>query len=199
MTEQTAMPNPVDLYQQAIARAKEVVAEVKQEQLDYTTPCAEWNVHSLINHLIGGAELAAAGLLGNPSTLTPGKAESSYISENSAGKLSQAYQIESDGVLDAAAKPGALERSLPTPFGDMPMAQFMMGTALDQLIHTWDLAKATGQDVSLSPSLVEAAYPVLTSGFADMGRQGGFVGPEVTVSDNASLQEKMIAYMGRQP
>ena len=199
MTEQTAMPNPVDLYQQAIARAKEVVAKVKQEQLDDTTPCAEWNVHALINHLIGGAELAAAGLLGNPSTLAPSKAESSYISETSAGKLSQAYQTESDGVLDAAAKPGALERALPTPFGDMPMSQFMMGTALDQLIHTWDLAKATGQDVSLSPSVVEVAFPVLTSGFADMGRQGGFVGPEVTVSDNASLQEKMIAYMGRQP
>ncbi len=199
MTDQAAMPNPVDLYQQAIARAKEVVAQVKQEQLDDTTPCAEWNVHSLINHLIGGAELATAGLLGNSSTLAPGKAESSYISETSAGKLSQAYQTESDGVLDAAAQPGALGRVMPTPFGDMPMAQFLMGTALDQLIHTWDLAKATGQDDSLSLSVVEAAFPVLTSGFADMGRQGGFVGPEVTVSDNASLQEKMIAYMGRQP
>ena len=199
MTDQAAMPNPVDLYQQAIARTKEVVAQVKQEQLDDTTPCAEWNVHALINHLIGGAELASAGLLGNLSTLTPGNAQSSYISETSAGKLSQAYQIESVGVLDAAAQPGALGRVIPTPFGDMPMAQFLMGTALDQLVHTWDLAKATGQDVSLSPSVVEAAFPVLTSGFADMGRQGGLVGPEVTVADNASLQEKMIAYMGRQP
>ena len=167
--------------------------------MDAQTPCAGWNVHALINHLIGGAEMAATGLLGNTLSLTPGKAESSYIAETRAGKLSQAYQAESDGVLAAAAQPGALERTIPTAFGEMPMVQFLMATAMDQFIHTWDLAKATGQDAALDPALVEIAYPILASGFADMGRQGGFVGPEVPVPEGASLQEKLIGYMGRQP
>ena len=102
-------------------------------------------------------------------------------------------------VLAAAGRRGALERVVPTRFGDMPMAQFLMAIATDQLIHTWDLAKATGQDATLDPGLVAVVYPMLKSGFGEMGRQGGFIGPEVSVPDTAGLQEKMLGYMGRQP
>ena len=199
MTEEATMPNPLELYRQAIIRAKEVVAQIKQEQLDSPTPCAEWNVRTVINHLIGGIELTTAGLLGNALKFEPGTAESSYTAEANADKLSMAYQSESDAVLAAVAQPGALERVVPTRFGEMPMAQFLMGIALDQLVHTWDLARATGQDVTLDPGLVNMAYPILQSGFAEMGRQGGLIGPEVPVPDGASLQDRMIGYMGRQP
>lgn len=199
MTEEAAMPDPVKLYRRAIIRAKEVVAQIEQEQLDSPTPCAEWNVRTVINHLIGGIELTTAGLLGNALKFEPGTAESSYIAEANAIKLSQAYETESDRVLAATGQPDALERVVPTRFGEMPMPQFLMGIALDQLVHTWDLAKATGQDVALDPGLVDMALPVLQSGFADMGRQGGLIGPEVPVPDGASLQDRMIGYMGRQP
>ncbi len=199
MTQEAAMPDPVDLYQLSIDRAKEVVAHIKQEQIDAPTPCTEWNVHAVINHLIGGAELTTAGLLGNAFEFAPGTTESSYIAEIDADKLSKAYQTESDAVLAAAGRPGALERVVPTRFGDMPMAQFLMAIATDQFIHTWDLAKATGQDSTLDPGLVAVVYPMLRSGFAEMGRNGGFIGPEVPVPDTAGLQEKMLGYMGRQP
>ena len=199
MTEEPAMPNPLELYRRAIIRAKDVVAQVKQEQLDSPTPCAEWNVRTVINHLIGGIEQTTAGLLGNALKFEPGTAESSYLSETIAIKLSQAYERESDAVLAAAGQPGALERVVPTRFGEMPMAQFLMGIALDQLVHTWDLARATGQDATLDPGLVDMAFPVLQPGFAEMGRQGGLIGPEVPVPDGASLQDRMIGYMGRQP
>ena len=70
---------------------------------------------------------------------------------------------------------------------------------MDQLIHGWDLAKATGQDTALDVDLVEFAYGMLTSGFAEMGRQAGFIGPAIEAPADASQQDKMIAYMGRQP
>ncbi len=199
MTQEAAMQDPVDLYQRAITRAKEVVAHIRQDQIDSPTPCTEWNVHAVINHLIGGAELTTAGLLGNAFEFAPGTAESSYIAETYADKLSKAYQVESDAVLAAAGQSGALERVVPTIFGDMSMSQFLMAIATDQLVHTWDLAKATGQDATLDPTLVAVVYPMLKSGFGEMGRQGGFIGPEVPVSDSAGLQEKMLGYMGRQP
>ncbi len=40
---------------------------------------------------------------------------------------------------------------------------------------------------------------MLTSGFADMGREAGFIGPEIAVPHDAGLQDRLIAYMGRQP
>ena len=79
------------------------------------------------------------------------------------------------------------------------MSQFLVGTWLDQFIHCWDLAKATGQDATLEPELVDFAFPMLKSGFADMGREAGFIGPEIALPDGASRQDQMMAYMGRQP
>ena len=65
-----------------------------------------------------------------------------------------------------------------TPFGEMPVARIMMGTVLDQLVHCWDLARATGQDTTLDSEMVEFAYGMLVSGgFADMGRTGRLYRP----------------------
>ena len=43
------------------------------------------------------------------------------------------------------------------------------------------------------------AFPLLQSGFADLGRQAGFIGPEIAISADAGQQDQMLAYMGRQP
>ena len=54
---------------------------------------------------------------------------------------------------------------------EMPVSQIFVGTTMDQFIHGWDLAKATGQDAALDAGLVEFASGMLFSGFADIGRQ----------------------------
>ena len=192
-------PNPVALLQQTTARTKAVIAGVRQSQLNDPTPCAQWNVHGLVNHLIGGLEFTAAGIAGIPTAIRPSEAESSQINERNMGNLAQAYNDRLAHLLALAAEPGALERTAQTPFGDMPVNQIFVGTVMDQLIHCWDLAKATGQDTTLDADLVDFAFPMLQSGFADMGRQAGFIGPEQAVPDNASQLDKLIAYMGRQP
>ena len=156
-------------------------------------------MHGLINHLIGGLEFAAGSFVGNPPNIQLAATDSSYIGEHDALNLFQAYRDEVDRVLELASHLGALEKTASTPFGDMPMGQFLVGTWLDHFIHYWDLTKATGQDNTLDSDLMELAFPLLSSGFADMGRQAGFVGPAIKMPDGASLQDKIIAYMGRQP
>lgn len=195
----SATPNPVTLLQQTTARTRTVMAGVAQSQLDDPTPCAQWSVHGLVNHLIGGLEFTAACIAGIPTSIRPSEAESSQIDEHDVGNLSRAYDAALAHLLELAAPPGALERTATTPFGEMPVSQIFVGTVMDQLIHCWDLAKATGQDTTLDADLVAFAFPVLQSGFADMGRQSGFIGPEQSVADDAGLQDKLIAYMGRQP
>ena len=199
MSTEAAMPNPIVLLGSATNRVKEVVAGVQQSQMDGPTPCSEWDVHGLINHLIGGLEFAAGTMAGNPPNIRLAAADSSHIGERNAANLSQAYRTEVDRVLELGDEPGALEKIAATPFGDMPMSQFLVGTWLDQLIHGLDLAKATGQDTTLAPELVDIAFSMLKSGFADMGREAGFIGPEIALPDGASRQDQMMAYMGRQP
>ena len=90
-----------------------------------------------------------------------------------------------------------------TPGGMMTVPQFLIAMATDHIIHGWDLARATGQDDALDADVVQIAYAMMTStegsGFVDMGRQYGFIGPAVSVADEVRLQDKLVAYMGRQP
>lgn len=70
---------------------------------------------------------------------------------------------------------------------------------MDALIHTWDLATATGQDTSLDPELVEACTAMFLPDMPERGRASGLVGAAVAVSDDASPQDHLLAAMGRQP
>ena len=99
-------------------------------------------------------------------------------------------------ILKAARAPGALANKLPTPMGEMTGGQLASAIVMDQVIHTWDLAKATGQDINLDPKLVSFSYEVLKP-MAEGGRAVGVFGPEVQVPANASPQEKLLGLSGR--
>ena len=199
MTDPAAQPSPVTLLAQTTARTKTVLAGVRQPQIDDPTPCSEWNVHNLINHLIGVLEFTAGCIAGRPPDIRPNAAESSQINEHNVANLTRAYNHALARLLELAAAPDALEKVAATPFGELPTSQVFVGAIMDQLIHCWDLAKATGQDTTLDADLVAYAFPILQSGFADQGRQAGFIGPEIPIPHAASQQDQMLAYMGRHP
>ena len=200
MVSESETPNLAEMLRTTTLRVKEVAASIEQSQAQDPTPCSEWDVCGLLNHLIGGLEFTAGCITGDVPNIRPNEAESSYLGVTDVAVLARAYHAAVDRTLELAANPGALDQTATTPFGEMPVERIMMGTVMDQLVHCWDLARATAQDTSLDTEMVEFAYGMLVSGgFADMGRQAGFVGAAVSVPDSASMQDKMIAFMGRQP
>lgn len=70
---------------------------------------------------------------------------------------------------------------------------------MDQLVHTWDLSIATGQDPRLDPELAEACVAMFLPHMPEMGRAGGIVGPEVVVPAGATAQDRLLGAMGRRP
>jgi len=68
----------------------------------------------------------------------------------------------------------------------------------DQLLHGWDLARASHQDDTMPDGLAEAAYETIHGRFTDEQRKGVF-GPEVPVDDDAPAQARLLAYSGRDP
>jgi uncharacterized protein (TIGR03086 family) len=85
-----------------------------------------------------------------------------------------------------------------TPFGAMPGGQFIMVPITDMIVHSWDIAKATGQNTTLDAGLAELGYNVLVN-VAEGGRANGAFGPEVMVPASASFQDRMLGLSGRQP
>ena len=202
MTSQAGAPDPITIFEKASLRVQEIMAGIRQDQGHDATPCTEWNVLDVMNHIIGGAEVLAGSLEGNiPEGVGGVSPVSSYSGEEDVSKLAEAYADESARVLTAANQPGAMEAA--TPGGMMTVPQFLIAMATDHIIHGWDLARATGQDDALDADVVQVAYAMMTSPegsmFVDMGRQMGFVGPAVSVADDARLQDKLVAHMGRQP
>jgi uncharacterized protein (TIGR03086 family) len=179
--------DPVVLYRAATSRAIVLAEAVREDQLRWPTPCSEWTVQQLMDHLVGGTEYLLAAVSGRepaPPTHTTGAD----------------YRRGVENVLVALAQPGALETICVSPLGfRWPVAQAVAGTFMDVLIHTWDLARATGQDERLDPALVEACTALFVPEMPTRGREAGIVGPEVPVNENGSPQDRLLATMGRRP
>lgn len=178
---------PVDLYRSAAARAATVIEGVAPEQLGWPTPCIEWDVQALVDHLVGGTEYLLAALAGRPP-------------EPRTGTTAADYRTGVTAVLAGLGEPGALERTCTSPLGfEWPVGQAVAGTFMDVLVHTWDLAHATGQDTRLDPTLVEACTALFLPEMPERGREAGIVGPAVEVGPDASPQAQLLGAMGRAP
>ena len=100
-------------------------------------------------------------------------------------------------VLDDPATPGRLLSN--RHVGDVPLDQAIdRFYTSDVFLHTWDLARATGQDERLDPArcaqMLEGMLPM-----DDMLRASGQYGPRVEVPEDADVQTRLMAFIGRTP
>jgi uncharacterized protein (TIGR03086 family) len=148
-----------------------------------TTPCDEWQVRDLLNHMLETQRYFVGAASGKDAS-PPGPNPGDHISDNPAADLAQA---RSD-VIETFGEPGVIEKTGPS-----------LGIAFaDQLLHGWDLARATGQDATMPTGLAEAAYELIHGTFTEKQRNGIFK-PAIEVSGDAAPQQKLLAFTGRQP
>jgi uncharacterized protein (TIGR03086 family) len=182
---------PVERIERATEVAGKVVSGIKTDQLSEPTPCTELDVRGLLNHLVGGLEMLRDAASGGAPAMPDGQ----QFDEADPGKT---YDERRTKLLEAVRQPGVLDKGWKMPFGELP-GKMMAGIAfMEHLTHAWDLAKATGQDTTLPADLVKECTDVVTPMDA-MLRMPGVCGPAVEVPDDASDQDKLIAFMGRQP
>jgi uncharacterized protein (TIGR03086 family) len=163
-----------------------VVAGITADQLDTATPCADFDVRGVLEHMIGGATAFAAAFRGE----TPREHDLGDPLGSFAGALGD--------LVASITAPGALDRTIAAPFGTVPGETFARFVVLDGLVHGWDLATATGQPYEPPAELVEAvdefAHQVL-----DGLRDGGAFAAPVTAPADATGLEQLVAYTGRRP
>jgi uncharacterized protein (TIGR03086 family) len=175
----------VVLFDRAATNAAVMVEQVRSEQRHAPTPCTEWDVDALIVHMAGGAGylLGALGL----DAATVGTDPGSYRGAVARG-------------VESLREPGALDGRCLSPAGfEWSVAEAAAGTAMDQLVHTWDLAVAIGGDRRLDPEIVDAVMAMFVPQMPEIGRAAGIVGPEVSVPAGASAQDRLLGAMGRHP
>ncbi len=182
----------IDLHAKASAAFAQVLGEIPADRFGDPTPCTEWDIRTLVNHLTELHRGAAAAFRGaDPSTLGPPSADADPRA---------AFAAALRDAASAFRAAGALDRTYPMPWGESPGSMVVRILALDAVVHTWDLAKAAGQPCPLDPSTCEA---VLAFGKGMMKPEfrtpeSGF-GPEVAIAADAPVCDRMAAFFGRRP
>ncbi len=111
-----------------------------------------------------------------------------------------AWRSQTDAVQALLDDPDTAEREHDLPhIGRMPLGQAIdMIYTSDVFLHRWDLARATGQDETLDPDKCAAMLDGMLP-MDDVLRQSGQYGPRVEVADDADIQTKLLAFIGRTP
>ncbi|MGH8993161.1 MAG: TIGR03086 family metal-binding protein [Acidimicrobiia bacterium] len=186
-----------ETHAETLRTTQRVVDGVHPEHLGKSTPCAEWNVGELIAHLVGVNEVFAAAVRGeDPRSAS----EEDLLGDDPAG----AYRRSVEEAVAAWGQPDVLEQTLHLPFGHMPAA-FAIGIHfIDNLVHRWDLATATGQDHLLNSESAGLALQMCQQNFAAMPAEqvrgpGKPFGDIVDWPDEAPVHERLVAFLGRHP
>ena len=157
---------------------------------DRPAPVAGWTARDVVRHLVEwfpGFLSSSAGI-----TLTPGPS----VDDDPAG----AWRAQCDQIQALLEDPETDERMLrDRHVGELPLgpavSQFYTG---DVFLHTWDLARATGQDETLDPALCAEMLKGMEP-MEELLRSSGQYGPRVPVPDEADVQTRLIAFIGRDP
>jgi len=162
---------------------------VGDEQWTDPTPCSEWDVSALVQHLIDGDTFAA--LLLHGSSLHD--AIEALVSETDP----RDFGTEADALDEAfaGAEPGL---TVDHPVGVIPLEDFLEFRSADYAGHAWDLARATGQPEALDTRLIEhlwARSEARVDMFATSEHFGGGTGQ----TGLASLQDRWLDRIGRRP
>jgi uncharacterized protein (TIGR03086 family) len=181
-----------DLFRRAAAAFGAKVRGVRDDQWYLPTPCADWDVRTLVNHVVyemrwavplfDGATVAAVGsrfdgdLLGEVPVLAWEDAGAAAVASGSA--------------------PGALQRTVHLSFGDVPGEEYATQLFADLVVHGWDLARATGQDDTIDPDLLGPLGEWFTDREASY-RGAGAIGPRPALPADANPQTVLLAEFGR--
>jgi uncharacterized protein (TIGR03086 family) len=178
-------------------RNVELVAQVGPEQWDDPTPCAEWSVRTLVGHLITGRYVYRGFLEGVPVAELRLMAERQGDAAGDDPVAACGSAVQSVRV--AFAEPGALERTVHHPVGDLPGSELLVQLVADLAVHSWDLATAIGVDPGLDEQLVELAYEFYAPRMHRdvMYAYAWFKPPAKALPEGATPLERLIHLVGR--
>ena len=170
----------------------DVVRTIRPGRLGAPTPCPEYDVRGLVNHMLfWGPSLEAAGR--KEAVPPPGATETDL------GLTIDDLLAQIDRTVKAWSEPAAWEGM--THMGgptELPAALVGGMIVTELVVHGWDLAKATGQSIAPGDGLLDYLLAEVAK-TAEQGRAGGVYGPEVTVPATAPKLDRLLALTGRDP
>jgi uncharacterized protein (TIGR03086 family) len=181
---------PTDQLTVIIPILTNLVDQLQANQLTEPTPCTNFDVSGVLDHMMGGAAAFAPAFRGEAS----GRPASTVT----AGQVPAVeYRQAMNELLDAATSPGAMERTVDAPFGQVPGSVFASFVAFDGLIHGWDIAFAAGLAYDPPADVVAAVDEFARATVGPEMRDGDTFAVAAEAPAGASRLEQLVAFSGR--
>nr|WP_083466453.1 TIGR03086 family metal-binding protein [Kibdelosporangium sp. MJ126-NF4]CTQ93806.1 hypothetical protein [Kibdelosporangium sp. MJ126-NF4] len=187
--------SPHELFKNATAPVIDVVNGIKPDQLGAPTPCSDYDVSKLINHLLyWGPSLDGAA---RKEIVPPPTAPESEVDVPGdwQPKLVAHFERLAEAWSDPAAWEGTTHMGGPT---ELPAALVGGMVAGEIVVHGTDLARATGQPLEFDEALLAFLHKEVEAN-VEWGRDMGVYGPEVPVPADAPLLDRILGLTGRDP
>jgi uncharacterized protein (TIGR03086 family) len=180
------------IHRRAVEAWQRRVEGVKDEQWTEATPCTDWDVRALVNHVVGEELWTRPLVEGSTIEEVGDRFDGDVLGGDPQSTAVKAAEDAAAAVEERAPSGGLVHLS----FGDTPVDEYVMQLTADHLVHSWDLAAATGQDRDLDPELVDH----VAGWFADreeLYRGAGAVGPRSAAGEDP--QSRLLSAFGRDP
>ena len=177
----------VEQLTEIVPALRTIAARIEPAQLGLSTACKDFTVQGVLEHMIGGATAFAPAFRGEPAG-----------DVDHHGTVQERFDRAMADLLDAVQATGAQERTIASPFGDVPGATFARYVAFDGLVHGWDLTTATGQLYAPANDLVADVDAFARGLLQPEMRDGDTFAVETEAPADATPIERLVAFSGRQ-
>jgi uncharacterized protein (TIGR03086 family) len=178
----------LDACARVLDAVEALVGATTPDQFDRPTPCADWDVRTLLDHLVWENLLWGGLAQGAPPT--------DFTADHLGDDHVAAFRSAAHGARTAFARPGMLEQR----YGPAPGRRLVEQLVIEMLVHGWDLSRAIGRPLDGVQDLAEAALPVVRDIYGDLPRgAAGSFAPQQPVPDDASALDRLAACLGRTP
>lgn len=186
------MTDIAELHRRAVDGMTARIHDIKDNRWSSPTPCSDWDLRELVNHVTYECLWTVPLMEGK----TVDEVGDVFEGDVLGADPKASWDSASKGAVDAISAPGAVSRTVHLSFGDFSGEEYARQMFADMLIHSWDVAKATGGDDRLDPELVSAC----AAWFADLEeayRDAGVIGPRIHTSKDDDEQTRLLAAFGR--
>lgn len=180
------------LHRRAVETWQRGLDAVRAEQWDGPTPCSDWDVRALVNHVVG-EELWTRPLLQGMTIAEVGDRFDGDLLGDDPARVGRDASADAAAAVDELLTDGG---QVHLSYGDEQADEYVRQLIADHLIHGWDLAVATGQDATLDPDLV-ADVATWFAEREELYRSGGVVGPRA--DGGGDPQSDLLVGFGRSP
>ena len=184
--------NLTELHRRAVEGFGERVAAVADDHWGRPTPCTDWDVRALVNHLVNENLWTRPLMEGATIEQVGDRFEGDLLGDDPKA----AWTAAAREAIDAVGVEGALDRTVQLSFGVTPSVEYVMQLTADHLIHSWDLARAIGADERLDPEIVELIAVWFEPNEAGW-REAGIIGRRPEIPPGADAQTLLLAGWGR--